>query len=356
VGSYEVNSEGYFGLAMSWDENTAFVVDTNNYELVILDTTDKHRPSLLGIYKDCDEISFNGVVLSEDEQTVYLTNTDYDEGVHVVDVSDRTNPTKISKLWQCNCEMEYIVLSPCNTFAYVSDTDNGEVVVFNITDPTNPDKLNEIDMCSPYGLAISSDGDILYIADQDVGFTTVDVSNWECLNIEDSWSDEGCGYWLVTVYDNTAYLTDTYEGIWILDVCDETDITLLANWMSYQPGNVALSADGTIMLVVDAFMNLGMEIVDVSDACDLHSLGSYRPDNGEYNRVAFGYANSGRYAYVTDGFTGNGLNVIGLAMPCDATYQWDWTYPRHKEYQDDLADGNNPLTTIMGLDSNRNVS
>ncbi len=155
-------------LAISPDESTAYVLDTNSPAVYVID---------LATRTVTDTVTFNaisagaGIAVTPDGTTVLVACTDDFSGdgqLIVIDVASATVTSTFAAGGNASGPT-WVVASLNSAAAYVSLNTSGTVLVMALTDGTVTETITVADGCG--GIYLHPDGDTLYV----IGSTTVSV-------------------------------------------------------------------------------------------------------------------------------------------------------------------------------------
>lgn len=128
--------------------------------------------------------------------------------------------------------------------------------------------------------------------------------------------DLGTGVaWDVAVANNYAYVTAEDDGMYIIDITDPENPTIVSN-IAVGSGDPELFAAASAVVVAGNYAYVataGIDIVDISDPSNPYKVGHY--DNGA--DYASGIYISGRYAYLASNYSG--LEIVDISDPSHPT-------------------------------------
>jgi hypothetical protein len=225
-----------------------------------------------------------------------------DSGLHVVYVADPTNPYEVG-YYNPGGGLQFVSVAVAGSIVYTGDGDYGWFYAVDVADSSHPvptDSLISV-FTWPYGLAIS--GTRLYVADNGIGLTVIDISTPGQLNpIGEIFISYANG---VAVSGSYAYVAALDYGLQVVDVQDPGSMSIVGEIDT--PGyaeTVALS--GTTVFVADG--SEGLRAVDASSIALPVLLGSC----GEFNPQLWAAAVRGSRVYLTHRL---GLKIINVATP-----------------------------------------
>jgi hypothetical protein len=229
------------------------------------------------------------------------------------------------------------------------------VLIFDITDPTNPTLLGTYTATNAQ--AIAHEGDLLYIADGSAGLTVIDVTDPTAPSFVGNINPPGAA-WDIVVEGNVAYVANAASGLYVFDVSDPTTPTQIGAYNTPNQahgvdvsgdycyvadrsgsglivldvsdpttptlaGNLVLAGDswsvtvdGDLAYVGDAAA--GLAIVDVSDPSTPTLLGSIDPGSVRRAAVERDFVYAAGYAMV---------HVIDVSDPTNPTLRQSWDNP-----------------------------
>ncbi len=223
-------------------------------------------------------------------------------GVYLLDISDPSNPVKLSDI-RTRGVVEKLFYESSNERLYIAAGKNG-LEIWNVASSGNPKKLGTYDTPGEaYGVDVF--GNYAYVADHDSGFRVIDISTPE--------SPEEVGFCGtpsyaqdVTISDSYAYVADLYYGLRVIDISTPEDPEEVGFFDT--PGvaeNVVIS--DSFAYVADFFE--GLRIINISTPSNPFEVGAY--DTLEVWDVTI----SGNYAFAAS--PGSGLRVIDISSPED---------------------------------------
>jgi hypothetical protein len=226
-------------------------------------------------------------------------------GLHIVDISDPTNPTLANTH---NTPVHAIDVAISGNYAHVADYTSGLQVV-DITDPTNPSLAGSYGTPgTAYSVAIA--GDYAYIADADSGLTVVDISDPANPALEGRYVTADFAYGIALAGDY-AYVAVGYSGLQVIDISDPANP---ASAGIHDTPSLARSVcvSGDYAYVADN--SAGLQVIDISDPENPASAGAYDPSYGFATDVAV----SGDCAYYADL---NGLRAVDITDPTSPAFE-----------------------------------
>jgi len=267
------------------DGNYAYISDHRN-GLEIIDITDKSDPQHVGNFDTTPTGGDDFYAYDVDIQGDYVYIA-ADRRFYIVDVSDKANPIEKSRL--SSRDSEHISVS--DNYAYLDYYDSGhddtDLLIINVTDPSNPEKITTYD--TPGGVSgVTILGDIAFIADWD-GLYVLNITDKENPDLISGCDTEGSSYDLF-YHNNIVYLADGSNGLSIVDVSNFSNPFKLGGYSSIALIQ-GLIVSGDYVYMAD-YEN-GLVIIDISDTSNPIYVGKYQNES-----TARGIAVLGNYAYL----------------------------------------------------------
>jgi hypothetical protein len=236
--------------------------------------------------------------------------------LQIVDVSDASNPVAMSTFDTSGFAFNVAVSTDGNT-VYIADEEIGLQVV-DVADSSNPLLLSTFNTAgASIGVTLSSDDRTVFIAnaDPDDDNDGVDFNSLEIVDISDAQSPSllasvptsGAAYEVGLSPDgNTAYVAVDAAGLDIIDISNPAYPVLVSNLDT--PGGaraVKLSSDGYTAYVTDD--TAGLQIVDVTDLANPVILSNF---DTEGNSWGLALSSDDSFAFIADL---NSLQVIDVS-------------------------------------------
>jgi hypothetical protein len=203
------------------------------------------------------------VVLSSDEKLAFVSVIDYsgEQDLHIVDISDPSNPLYISAFGTSSYALHTALSADGNTAFIV---DGNYLISVDITDSALPQLISYIPMLDnlgtrlqglPYALVISADGQRAYIASKGYGLVIFDISDSNDMMaignifldpVNDAFSIDGSsGSRLILSPDETTiYFAVPEVGVKVIDVRNPQNIILVDTIPANSPYAITASAKG----------------------------------------------------------------------------------------------------------------
>lgn len=225
-------------LTISKDGKTLYAVGTDFNRvgetlspsgLTILDVSNINFIRQLGFYKLLD---IEDIKLSQDEKLIYLASGEIGGSMDIVDISNPTQPTKLSSLFNNSTEyVSKIILSQDGTRAYVANNTMLEVqgvalgtnylTVVNIENPNNPQILNSIVRFPKYvnfGMDLSLNEQNIYITEIIKGFTRISITDDNLVTVGSQVVDGNILDFVLSNDKSLAYIITDTENLIIMQL------------------------------------------------------------------------------------------------------------------------------------------
>lgn len=143
------------------------------------------------------------------------------DGLHVIDVSDKSSPTAATTVALSSVSTETALAAEGNTL--FMSLRSGGIAAIDISDPTNAKLISVVDSPSEcWGIDVV--GNYLYVAEWSQGVRIWDMSNPSAMSAISSISMPAGGYPLDIIVDgNYAFVAAGADGFVILDVSDKSN-------------------------------------------------------------------------------------------------------------------------------------
>lgn len=232
-----------------------------------------------------------------DGSLVYVADGYLGDGLVILDVSDPAAPVRIGNYPAVSYASDVAVAWP---YAYVADY-HGDVLILDVTDPTQPSELSTIESQLPWSL-LHRDG-VLYVASLGTGVSIYDVTDpsSSVLLADYPLEDGAAGIDLV---GSTLFVAAAEAGLLVLDVTDPTSPEAIGQ-LAVGQQLVGLAASPSLVLAVDMLSSRAY-VIDVENPSApwlQSSIASPFP---------FSVVQSGSYGLVSA--TG-GIQVVDLSEP-----------------------------------------
>lgn len=291
--------------------NYAYVVNTNDDSMRIIDITDPITPTIVGGLKDA--VDMNGAWdIVCDGRYVYVS-CNSDNSLRIIDVSDPTTPTAVGGVKDNTnlAAIKNIYLS--GSYIYTANQSDDSLRIIDISDPTNPiiiggvkdavnlNGINDVYVVGKYAYVANSTDDSMRIIDVSDPTTPVIVGGLkdatylnfardlfvtgkyayvtssgalEIIDVSDPTTPVHAGRFVgvgdgmqqVVVADDYAYIAytgDGYAGMRVLDVSDPTAPVLVASTGDIYVASSSLVLHGKYILINDSDAD-ELNIIDIS--------------------------------------------------------------------------------------------
>lgn len=162
--------------------NLAYVIRTDG--LKIIDTSDPANPFEVGHWRRSGNGYSNDVKILDLGSKRYVVIAD--SPVDIVDVTDPTSPTLVANI-QEEAHTVFTEERDGKRYAYFGN-ENGRAPVYDVTDPTMPERLVRFDFGANYHHDLMIDNGIGYLNGWDRGLVVVDFTTPATPTILGSWS------------------------------------------------------------------------------------------------------------------------------------------------------------------------
>jgi len=261
VGNYDVGGISVVDVALSSDENTAYITKQTG-GLIIVDVTGPSTPTLIGEYNTSVSGS-SDVVVSSDGNTAYFADGSF---AILIDITTPATPTLISN-YDVGTLITGLDISPDGDTLYaINGFKFGQVHAVDISVPATPTLLGTSGTVdSGKALAISPDGNYAYLTRNGNQLQVFDVSNPAAItNVGNLGGIEGSSREIVFSDDgNTAYITGGTTGLHIVNTTVPTAPVLIITFNSSGSAKgVIISTDGNTAYLADG--SDGLKLVDIT--------------------------------------------------------------------------------------------
>ena len=244
------------------ENNYAYV--TNQIEgLKIVNISDSSNPFIIGSYDTAS--TAQSVFVDGDYAFIADYEGDADnDNILILDISDPSNP---SQLGYCSIfddagdAARDIVVS--NGLAFVANNEGGFSIV-NVTDPYNPSEISSKDTAGT-ALNLAIEGDYIYLADGTNGLVIIDINNPLIPTIATTYSTGISFATNIVIESNYAYVVDFDNGIIAVNVTDPTTPTFAGSWS--KSGATDAYVCENYLYVTDR--NDGFSVLDIANPTDL---------------------------------------------------------------------------------------
>jgi len=273
ISSYDTEAD-VLGLVISNDKTKAYVSTMFTGNVEVIDISDPSNPKKINsIDITLNENYIKDIVIFNNENQFYCST--YEDGLIFYDIN--TNEKKTLNIYG-----PHFILSKDKTKAYVADGSNG-LVILDVSDPSNPKKISSFEMVDDaVNATISSDETKVFVADGDDGLVIIDVSDPSNPKKISSFETENDASNITLSNNETkAFVSNGSKGIIILDVSDPSNPKEIGSYdIANGVQNITISSDETKAFVVDG--NDGLVILDISDLTDIKLIKRISIDSWAY--------------------------------------------------------------------------
>jgi hypothetical protein len=257
----------------------------------------------------------------------YAYVADNNSGLRIIDISNPAAPLEIGSISEgCNefgmptltCWIREVAVA--GDYAYVGGDYcftmqmqycYPNLRIYDISSPASPLAAGSLSVGGLYGPAINRVvvvENYAYIADSKNGLFIIDISNPADPKEVVAYDTSGDAQDVVVV-ENYAYIADGESGLLILDISSPESPISVGSYAA--PGNTqGLAVAGNYAYLANNLTGLG--IIDISNPAALVETGFFATPTPDF---AFDVLLTGKYAYVTDGRSG--LRIIDISDPAD---------------------------------------
>ncbi|MFX1569057.1 MAG: LVIVD repeat-containing protein [Promethearchaeota archaeon] len=223
----------------------------------------------------------------------YVTNND---GLMVIDVSNPSNPNKVGELL-CGGAFGIDVSS---NLVYIASVSNG-MIIADISNPTNPVQLGQYSG-GAYRIAVSDP--YAYVGDFNGGFTILNISDSTNPVLVGAYSDPRCD--AIEFKDNFVYYANAEQGLKVVSVSNPSTPQLVRTVSQTGGGNDIHITNDTLFL---ACWGAGIRVIDISNPTAPLMLDSYDDNDGGEE---LGLIERNGYLYVADN---SGVEIFNISNP-----------------------------------------
>jgi choice-of-anchor B domain-containing protein len=246
------------------------------------------------------------------------------EGVHIIDLSDPTNPTEIHRV-DGTAIGDYLVHRDYKTYAgyLYCVADEGFSSTLQIIDLNDlPNSATQVYSSSEFvvtahNIFIDEDNARLYIIGDGNSVRILDISTPDQPVLLADNNNTFIPYAHdAYVRDNIAYLNCAFDGLWVVDFNDPQNPVVLGTMDNYPEAGYNhagwLSDDGQYYFLCDETHGTSVKTVDVSDPSDMSVVALFRPGNWS-DEIAHNAIVRGDRLYVS--YYYDGLTVWDISDP-----------------------------------------
>ncbi len=263
-------------------------------------------------------------------------------GLFIIDISDPTNPLKMSRFFDGGLAQEVVVR---DDIAYVADCSDG-LEIINVSNPSNPVKIGSYKITNMYTTSVKLFGDFAFIGDLHHGLIRLNITNlsdpvkitsipYSCPSLEVStnflvtinhdhggleirdlenltklgdYSPINVDLIYSVLLQNLVFSTNHQQNtgeVHIINISDTINPVLISK---YKGATVAHKCFVDEDLLYVPCSDAGIEIVDISNPAEPKKVASYSDNSG----VAFNLYVKDNIAFVADGL--DGLEIIQMTI------------------------------------------
>ena len=259
-----------------------------------------------------------GVTLSADGNTAYVA--DYYSGLQIIDIGDPSAPALTATFDTDSTGIGFsasafgLALSADGNTIYVANKYTG-LEIINISNPSNPTLTATFNTSgNAYGVTLSSDGNTVYVVGGSGGLDIININDPENPTLTGTFDTSGTAFGLALSADgNTAYVADQFDGLQIINISNPSNPTLTATFdTSGDAWGVTLSADGNTAYVTN--YSDGLQIIDIGDPSNPTLTATFNTSGNAYGVTL---SSDGNTVYVVGG--SGGLDIININDPENPT-------------------------------------
>lgn len=224
----------------------------------------------------------------------YVTNND---GMMVINISDPSNPEKIGEILVGNS----LGLAIESNLAYIASPSSGFSIV-NISDPNNPVLVGQNSAGGALRVAVS--GLYAYVCYFDAGFKIFNISNPTTPVLVGEFSDTRSD--AIEIKENFAYFTNAEVGLKVINVSNASTPQLVAS-VSQTGGANDIHITNDLLFL--ACWGAGIRVIDISNPASPQTLDSYDDDDGGEE---LGVIEKDGLLYVADNY---GIELFNVSNP-----------------------------------------
>ncbi|MBD2091003.1 DUF4347 domain-containing protein [Microcoleus sp. FACHB-1515] len=234
------------------------------------------------------------------------------EGLRIFEITEVNSGKQLTPIGNSSTAVETTALSQAysvavaGNYAYVAAHQSG-LQVFDIRDPTNPQRVTTLDTTSAFGVAVA--GNYAYIADGTNGLQIVNISNPLAPTIAGRLADPGFatgvaiagGFAYVTSRDLPPEGDGTADGLYIINISNPESPSLVSRFNT-AGASIGVAVQGDYAYIADG--NAGVEVVNIRDRQNPQSIGNFNTPG-----IAYSIAVQGNQVFVAD--AREGIRILG---------------------------------------------
>ena len=270
------NSVG-FSAGISVIDTCAYVCSPFSTSINIVNISDPTDPEIIRNYM----LQGTGYVfnIQVQEEIAYITGDA--DGLFIIDVSDPEWPTMLNNYippgWFPMGQALDVVVS--EGIMYLAGFSN--IFIADVFDPSNPMHLAAYAVGEGFfHTSVAISGSKLFVATQNTGLYTINVSNPDLPMISDH-NMTGASCTDVIVNDNYAYASQTHNGTRVIDISNINDPTEVASYGTWPEVTSYSSCFNDNNLFVSGYMT-SPHVLDVANPLDPVEIATW-PDYSTYN-------------------------------------------------------------------------
>ena len=274
IGEFETGALYYH---IDVKEDIVYFTEYDTKRFCSLDVRDPTKPISQANYSVTDGHDFE-----IKENIAYLSTWEY--GIEIVDISDPSNPTKISEY--VSDSISHVKVIEDYIYASKHNTSGSYYEIIDISDPTQPEKLKEF--CGGQGAKPFINGDLAFfcvrnLTHSQIHFRVYDIStpaNPEL--ISEYISGDDIYAYDIYVENNYAYYALANNGFLIMDY---SSIANPVEVHTYENGNDIwrLHVEGEILFMSNDIA--GMKILDITNKTNPLEVASFYDGGSSYSFV-----------------------------------------------------------------------
>ena len=223
----------------------------------------------------------------------YVTNND---GLMIIDISNPSNPEKVGEILS---EGVVGVIVESNLL-YVTSVSDG-LIIADISSPTNPEQIGQYSGAA-YKIAVS--GSYTYVGYFSGGFKIFNISDPTNPVLVGEYSDSRCD--AVEIKDNFVYYANAEVGLRVINVSDPSTPQLVATVSQTGGANDIHITQNVLFL---ACWGAGIRVIDISTPASPQMLDSYNDNDGGEE---LGLIEKDGLLYVADNY---GVEIFNVSNP-----------------------------------------
>ncbi len=251
--------------------NIAYIA--SYFNLYIYDISDIQAPQLLGTLGS----KFDGICIND--SLLYGVKSGCPNSLSVISVSNPENPVVIGGGINLSIG-SYADIEFSDFYLYI--VNSRDLWSIDVHDPVNPVVVDTLkDVQSANGIYIQDD--IAFISHLTSGVRVVDISDPYTLSTLGYFDTPG-GCWQAVPKDNTVYVADSYSGLQIFDIADNSNSYMVSTLQtSYMAKAIGARDD---FAYIAKYGYYGLDVIDISDVNEPLLTGSYFGQIGRADNIS----------------------------------------------------------------------